>query len=206
MIASQNSTLNFKVVLVGSSGVGKSSLLQRLIDDTFETDVQSTVGVEFKLHDFQVGNETIHLNIWDTAGQEKFRSVAKAYFRNAVGAILAFSTTNSQSFLELDSWLNDLHSLALPNAVILLVGNKVDLISERSVTTSEAEDFAERHGIEYLETSAYDGQNVYESFLRLARTISEKIKRGEIKEVSAINNSSKLVKVNESSAETKKCC
>ena len=206
MIASQNSTLNFKVVLVGSSGVGKSSLLQRLIDDTFETDVQSTVGVEFKLHDFQVGNETIHLNIWDTAGQEKFRSVAKAYFRNAVGAILAFSTTNSQSFLELDSWLNDLHSLALPNAVILLVGNKVDLISERSVTTSEAEDFAERHGIEYLETSAYDGQNVYESFLRLARTISEKIKRGKIKEVSAINNSSKLVKVNESSAETKKCC
>ena len=138
MSSSQNS---YKVVVVGSSGVGKTAIVQRLVDGTFCDEGQSTVGVEFKSHTISFDDETMKLSIWDTAGQERFRSVSKAYFRNAVGAILVFSLDDAQSFNELDGWLNDLHALATPNAVITLVGNKQD-VAEKTVTTSEAEEFA----------------------------------------------------------------
>ena len=177
MSSAQNS---YKVVVVGSSGVGKTAIVQRLVDGTFCDEGQSTVGVEFKSHSISFDEETMKLSIWDTAGQERFRSVSKAYFRNAVGAILVFSLEDSQSFNELDGWLNDLHALATPNAVILLVGNKAD-VNDKTVTTSEAEAFAKRHNLEYLETSAKDGLNINDTFVRLARDINDKVKKGELR-------------------------
>ena len=176
-MSAQNS---YKVVVVGSSGVGKTAIVQRLVDGTFCDEGQSTVGVEFKSHSISFDDETMKLSIWDTAGQERFRSVSKAYFRNAVGAILVFSLDDAQSFNELDGWLNDLHALATANAVILLVGNKAD-VSEKTVTTSEAEAFAKRHNLEYLETSAKDGVNINDTFVRLARDINDKVKKGELR-------------------------
>ena len=171
----------YKVVVVGTSGVGKTAMVQRLVDNSFQEETQSTVGVEFKSYQITLDTETIKLNIWDTAGQERFRSVSKAYFRSAVGAILVFALNDSDSFNELENWLNDLHSLAAQNAAIILIGNKSDLEQERAVTTSEGQAFAERHGMNYLETSAKDGNNINEAFLRLAKTINDKVKRGEIK-------------------------
>ena len=177
---SSNSNNSYKIVVVGSSGVGKTAIVQRLVDGTFCNEGQSTVGVEFKSHSISFDNEVMKLSIWDTAGQERFRSVSKAYFRNAVGAILVFGLNDSQSFHDLDSWLNDLHSLSTPNAVILLIGNKSDL-SDKVITTSEAEAFAKRHNLEYLETSAKDNININDSFVRLARDIHDKVKKGELK-------------------------
>ncbi|EAX96787.1 Ras family protein [Trichomonas vaginalis G3] len=177
MSSTQNS---YKVVVVGSSGVGKTAIVQRLVDGTFSDEGQSTVGVEFKSHSVTFDDEVMKLSIWDTAGQERFRSVSKAYFRNAVGAILVFSLDDAQSFSELDGWLNDLHALSTPNAVILLVGNKAD-IADKVVTTAEAEAFSKRHGLEYLETSAKDGVNINDTFVRLARAINEKVKKGELR-------------------------
>jgi len=176
----QSPNNSFKIVVVGSSGVGKTAIVQRLVDGTFNEESQSTVGVEFKSHSISFDKETMKLSIWDTAGQERFRSVSKAYFRNAVGAILVFGLNDSQSFQDLDSWLNDLHALSTPNAVILLVGNKSD-ITDRVVTTAEAEAFAKRHNLEYLETSAKGNVNINDSFIRLARDINEKVKKGELK-------------------------
>lgn len=176
-MATQNS---YKVVVVGSSGVGKTAIVQRLVDGTFQEESQSTVGVEFKSHNITNDNEIVKLNIWDTAGQERFRSVSKAYFRNAVGAILVFACNDSGSFADLDSWLNDLHTLSTSNAVVVLVGNKSDLAEGRQVSVAEAETFAARHGMIYLETSARDGTNVSEAFVRLAKQISERVKKGEI--------------------------
>lgn len=175
-----NTQNSYKVVVVGSSGVGKTAIVQRLVDGTFCDEGQSTVGVEFKSHSVTFDEEVMKLSIWDTAGQERFRSVSKAYFRNAVGAILVFSIDDAQSFSELDGWLNDLHALATPNAVILLVGNKAD-VADRVVTTAEAENFSKRHGLEYLETSAKDGANITDTFVRLARAINEKVKKGELR-------------------------
>ena len=171
----------YKVVVVGTSGVGKTAIVQRLVDNTFQEETQSTVGVEFKSYQITLDAETIKLNIWDTAGQERFRSVSKAYFRSAVGAILVFALNDADSFNELENWLNDLHTLAAPNAAIILIGNKSDIENDRAITTSEGQAFAERHGMNYLETSAKDGKNINEAFLRLAKTINDKVKKGEIK-------------------------
>ena len=177
---SSNPLYTYKVVVVGSSGVGKTAVVQRLIENVFNVDGQSTIGVEFKSHCVSFDDETVRLNIWDTAGQERFRSVSKAYFRNAVGAVLVFSLDSIETFNDLDSWINDLNKLSTPNAAIILIGNKCDLKNDRQVSESEALSFAERHHIEYLETSAKDNTNIGETFVRLSRKIHERVKRGEI--------------------------
>lgn len=171
----------YKVVVVGASGVGKTAIVQRLTDGTFADEQQPTIGVEFKCFPTNVGNDIVKLNIWDTAGQEKFRSVSKAYFRNAVGAVLVFALDDMKSFDDLNGWLSDIHTLCVPNARILVVGNKTDLVDTRCISQSEAQDFAERHKIDYIETSALDGSNIDETFHRLARYIHEKVQSQEIR-------------------------
>ncbi|KAK8885023.1 hypothetical protein M9Y10_044151 [Tritrichomonas musculus] len=164
----------FKFILIGSSGVGKTSILKRLVDDQFSSDVQSTIGVEYSSTFFEINGEQIKLQIWDTAGQERFRSIAKSYFRNAVGVILAFDITERKTFDDVNGWLNDVHKLCDPDAAILLVGNKVDLEEKRVVNLAEAEQFAQHHQITYIETSACEGTNVREAFVGLAETLYRK--------------------------------
>lgn len=171
---------SYKIVVVGTSGVGKTALVQRLIDDAFSYESKPTIGVEFKSHTCKCGDETVKINIWDTAGQEKFRSISKAYFRNAVGALLVFSFSDRESFDHLNIWLNDLHSLCPENAIIILVGNKVDLTQDRVISNTEAQLFAERHGLDFFETSAFTSYNVSDTFAQLATKIHEKVKLGDI--------------------------
>ena len=114
------------------------------------------------------------MQIWDTAGQERFRAIARAYFRSAVGVILVFDLTDRKSFEDLNQWLNDVHSLCDPNAVVTLIGNKSDLTSQRVITAAEAENFAQLHQIQYLETSALGGDNIQEAFQRTAAQIYRK--------------------------------
>jgi small GTP-binding protein len=170
----------FKVVVVGASGVGKTAIVHQLINKNFKEESQSTIGVEFKSYSLQTDSETVKLQIWDTAGQERFRSVSKAYFRNALGAVLVFDLTNKPSLDELDGWINDLNSLSAPNAVIILAGNKADLTEERIVTENEARETAKRYGLDYLETSAKNGDNIAETFVRLASGILRQVKAGAI--------------------------
>lgn len=181
---------SFKIVVVGSSGVGKTAIVQRLIDGTFREEGQSTVGVEFKSFICPLEDQSVKLQIWDTAGQERFKSVSKAYFRNAVGAILVYDITNETSFEELSTWLNDLQALCNPNAYILLVGNKGDLESQRQVGVQQAKDFAEQHKLEYIETSALSGQNVSESFTRLAYGVATRVNNGQIQITSGAQKAS----------------
>ena len=170
----------FKVVVVGSSGVGKTAVVRQLIDGKFNEEGQPTIGVEFKTHSLTADGENIKLQIWDTAGQERFRAVSKAYFRNAVGAILVFDVTNRQSFEDLTNWHNDLTQLAQPNAFIVLVCNKCDLKDERQITEEEADAFAQRHNLIRIETSAKDGTNIKDAFARLGEGIVRKEKEGKL--------------------------
>jgi small GTP-binding protein len=165
------SIVSYKFIIIGSSGVGKTAILKRLVEDSFTDESQSTIGVEFDSTVMTVEDRKVKLQIWDTAGQERFRSIAKAYYRNAVGVILVFDITDRKSFDDLSSWLNDVHTLCDPNAVIQLIGNKTDLHGRRVVTLTEAENFASNHRMQYLETSAKVGENVRDAFQRVATSI-----------------------------------
>jgi small GTP-binding protein len=175
----ERESYTFKIVIVGSSGVGKTAILSRLINKMFKEESQTTVGVEFKSYPLQADGENVKLQIWDTAGQDRFRSVSKAYFRGAVGALLVFDITQRSSFDELSQWMSDLNSLCAPNAYILLVGNKSDLADERSVAETDARETARRYNLEYIETSAKRGDHIADAVVRLAGGILRSVKAAQ---------------------------
>ncbi|KAH0794898.1 small GTP-binding protein [Histomonas meleagridis] len=171
---------SFKFIVIGSSGVGKTSILKRLIDDQFSAENVSTIGVEYMSTVLEIDGQPIKLQIWDTAGQEKFRSIAKSYFRHAVGVILVYDITDRKSFDNLSLWLNDVHALCDPNAAITMIGNKLDLSSQRVVSLSEAQTFAASHQLTYIETSARGGDNVTEAFNRAAKLVYDRAETGKL--------------------------
>ena len=161
----------FKFIVIGSSGVGKTALLTRLVDHTFTGESQSTIGVEFIATEINVDGSAVKLQISDTAGQERFRAIAKAYFRSAIGVILVFDLTDRKSFDDLNQWLSDVHAHCDPNAVVTLIGNKSDLEQSRKISESEAKAFADLHQLNYLETSALGGDNVELAFQTTASNV-----------------------------------
>jgi small GTP-binding protein len=169
-----------KFVTVGESGVGKTSLLQRLSEGCFHEGVTPTVGVEYFSWDVVLDQERIRLGLWDTAGQERFYTIARTYFREAVGAIVVFDITHRDGFEALPKWVRDVRSDADPHCGVILIGNKSDLADKRKVSAAEAQEFAAVHSLTYFETSAKDGTNVEAAILRLATDQWEKVKRGEI--------------------------
>ncbi|KAG0149721.1 hypothetical protein CROQUDRAFT_653278 [Cronartium quercuum f. sp. fusiforme G11] len=173
-----------KFVVVGDSSTGKSSLLVQLTDKRFLGQSDPTIGVEFGASLISLPDgKTIKAQVWDTAGQESFRSITRSYYRGASGALLVFDTTYRPSFINLRQWLDDLKEFGDPGLVIVLVGNKADLCSEtvstsdsrargsRQVSQDEAQKWADEHGLEYIETSAKTGVNVEEAFTTVARKI-----------------------------------
>lgn len=170
----------FKFLVIGSAGTGKSCLLHQFIENKFKQDSNHTIGVEFGSKVVNVGGKTVKLQIWDTAGQERFRSVTRSYYRGAAGALLVYDITSRETYNALTNWLTDARTLASPNIVIILCGNKKDLDAEREVTFLEASRFAQENELMFLETSALTGENVEEAFLKCARTILNKIESGEL--------------------------
>ncbi|GFO30185.1 ras-related protein rab-4b [Plakobranchus ocellatus] len=170
----------FKFLVIGSAGAGKSCILHQFIENKFKQDSNHTIGVEFGSKVVNVGGKAVKLQIWDTAGQERFRSVTRSYYRGAAGALLVYDITSRETYNALTNWLTDARTLASPNIVIVLVGNKKDLEAEREVTFMEASRFAQENELMFLETSALTGENVEETFLKCARSILTKIESGEL--------------------------
>ena len=171
----------FRLILIGDSTVGKSSILKQFKEGEYFSDISLTVGVDFHAKLVRVNGQPIKLQLWDTAGQDKFRAIVKAYYRNAVGGLLVYDITNRDSFLHLDEWLEDAKKHADPQKpVFILVGNKLDQEKNREVSTRDGQRYADKHGIEFIETSARTGRNIEEVFQQIATTIYNKIKEGEI--------------------------
>ncbi|XP_052827864.1 ras-related protein Rab-4B isoform X1 [Octopus bimaculoides] len=170
----------FKFLVIGSAGTGKSCILHQFIENKFKQDSNHTIGVEFGSKVVNVGGKSVKLQIWDTAGQERFRSVTRSYYRGAAGALLVYDITSRETYNALTNWLTDARTLASPNIVIILVGNKKDLEADREVTFLEASRFAQENELMFLETSALTGENVEETFLKCARSILTKIESGEL--------------------------
>eukprot|EP01025_Chloroclados_australasicus_P032396 TRINITY_DN3286_c0_g1_i1.p2 TRINITY_DN3286_c0_g1~~TRINITY_DN3286_c0_g1_i1.p2 ORF type:complete len:214 (-),score=21.47 TRINITY_DN3286_c0_g1_i1:325-966(-) len=170
----------FKYIIIGDTGVGKSCLLLQFTDKRFQPVHDLTIGVEFGARMINIDGKQIKLQIWDTAGQESFRSITRSYYRGAAGALLVYDITRRDTFNHLASWLEDARQHANPSMTIMLIGNKSDLSHKREVSTEEGERFAQEHGLVFLETSAKTAHNVEEAFINTARKIHEKIESGDV--------------------------
>ncbi|CAA0837468.1 Ras-related protein RABA4d [Striga hermonthica] len=168
----------FKVVLIGDSAVGKSQLLARFARNKFSSESKATIGVEFQTKTLVIDHNTVKAQIWDTAGQERYRAVTSAYYRGAVGAMLVYDMTKRQSFDHMARWLEELRAHADKNTAIMLVGNKCDLGTLRAVPTEDAQEFAERENLYFMETSALQATNVESAFftilIEIYRIVSKK--------------------------------
>jgi len=171
----------FILVLIGDSGVGKSCLLLRFADDTWMDSYISTIGVDFKIRTIELDGKTIKLQIWDTAGQERFRTISSTYYRGAHGIIVVYDVTNKGSFESVNDWLVEISKYARENVTKLLVGNKSDLAvgDARAVRFEEGKEFADRHRMPFLETSAKSAANVETAFLTMAAEIKNRMEAGE---------------------------
>uniref|UniRef100_A0AC11CR26 RAB2A, member RAS onco family n=1 Tax=Ovis aries TaxID=9940 RepID=A0AC11CR26_SHEEP len=152
----------FKYIIIGDTGVGKSCLLLQFTDKRFQPVHDLTIGVEFGARMITIDGKQIKLQIWDTAGQESFRSITRSYYRGAAGALLVYDITRRDTFNHLTTWLEDARQHSNSNMVIMLIGNKSDLESRREVKKEEGEAFAREHGLIFMETSAKTASNVEE--------------------------------------------
>jgi small GTP-binding protein len=164
---------SYKVILLGDSGVGKSNLLARFTKGVFLPHTKPTVGVEFASKTVQMeNNKLVRAQIWDTAGQERYRLIASSYYRRALGALLVYDVTNRNSFDNLLKWLREVEEVADEDCLVMLVGNKIDLHRQtRAVSLQDGRDFAMRHKVAFIETSAKDDIGVDASFQHLLQAI-----------------------------------
>jgi Ras-related protein Rab-5C len=161
-----------KVVMLGSSTVGKSSIVTRLIRNTFPVEVMPTIGASFLSKTMAVGETQVKLQIWDTGGSERYRSMAPMYFRDADAAIIVYDVTSTQTFQEMEIWLKELYQKGPQSIIIALAGNKSDLTARRAVDESSLQRFAEKYQIDtWMETSALTGDNINELFESIAKGV-----------------------------------
>lgn len=175
-----------KILLIGDSGVGKSSVMIRYSDDQYDDSSIPTIGVDFKIKTTEINGKKCKLQIWDTAGQERFRTITSSYYRGANGIIIVYDISNENTFKNISYWISECQSYTSPNTKILLVGNKCDASSKSNITIVERSEiskpyrqvhyedaltFAKSHGIKYVETSAKNGNGIEQAFNELIEEI-----------------------------------
>lgn len=201
-------TIMFKIILMGDSNTGKTSLIRRYVNNSFEDNYYCTIGVDFFLKFVTVKDTKIKLQIWDTAGMEKYRSLSISYIRGTFAAFVLFDLTSRLSFENVLNWVEcyfkNCKSQYQKN--VILIGNKADLVDQRAISKQEAEDFAKANNLIYWETSAKEGNNVEEVFGYVANFLYENYKDSFTENTTNVNffkagNSDNLLKKND-----KKCC
>lgn len=166
-------TLRVKMVLLGASGVGKSSLATRFVKGEFK-DCAPTVGCAYQTHVVNVNGASLRFEIWDTAGQEKYHSVTPLYYRGAHAALLVYDISKRDTFTRAQLWLKELERQIIPDStVVWLVGNKADLAQSRQVSAQEGQSLAEDRGLGFIETSALSGEHVNQLLVTVAYRVYE---------------------------------
>ena len=168
----------FKYIIIGDAAVGKSNLLLRYTHGQFKPEYQLTIGVEFGAKNVQIRNKIYRIQIWDTAGQENFRSITRAYYKNSVCALVVYDISSRDSFNNVSTWIEDCKNQSPKTIFMVLVGNKSDLNDRRQVNTEEGQELAEKYGMLFFETSAKSGENVEDVFVKSADEIARKIDQG----------------------------
>jgi len=169
---------NFKFVVIGDTGAGKSSVLLRFADNAFQDSYLATVAVDFRHRTVTVNGKSCKLQIWDTAGQERYRTITSAYYRGADAIVMVYDVTNQESIRHINDWHAEVSRYAAPDTCKLLIGNKCDLESQRVVPKATAKTFADELNIPFIETSAKDGKNVDKAFIQLTEMLLQREKNG----------------------------
>ncbi|KAK0066336.1 ras-related protein RabC [Biomphalaria pfeifferi] len=160
-----------KIVIIGHEGVGKTSLLLRYTDEQFQEHYSTTIGVDFKIKNVTRDDYLAILQLWDTAGQDRFRAIVSSFYRGANGLIIVFDVCDLTSFERVPYWIDEASRYGDPSCIKLLVGNKTDKVNDRQVTSALAQSLADQFGMQYIETSAKEAQNVQAVFDVMADTI-----------------------------------
>ena len=179
MANKSNAHIKLKLLIIGDSAVGKTSMLLKYTDNFFPESHLATIGVEFKTKDIQYNGYNINLQVWDTAGQERFKSITKSFFRNANGIIFVYDITQKNSFKNVKDWIKD--SEANDSGFKrILVGNKIDLQNKRQVQLNEVKDWADKKNLEVIEASAKTGANIDKAVMKLIELILQNKSKDEI--------------------------
>ena len=207
-ISQTDTFINFKIIIIGDSGVGKSTLLKRAVYNRYDESYQATIGFEFLLMHFKVNDLKIKLQIWDTCGEEMYRSLVQGFYRNTSLAIIVYDVSDEKSFKSAEMWLQDLRQHTEADLPVFLVGNKNDL--ERKVSQEEAKDFYEKYNLQFcIESSAKNNYNIKEIFFEASKCLYNNYKK-----VQSINNNIPMVnrlKLDNNNKDSdnqkkKKCC
>lgn len=203
-------TYNFKIILLGCISVGKTAILERYISNKFNDAYQCTMKCEFKTKFTNINDSAqAKLEIWDTVGDEKFRSITKQYYKNADGILLVYDVTRRSSFDSLISWVKDIRDNAPADSVLYLVGNKSDLTKERVISCQEGTNKAEELGMLFIEVSAKEGDNIHMLFGNISEAMMHIMETKPQKTKNQINLNQPSEILNEDKNETNKkkaCC
>ena len=182
MVEEEDYEMMVKIILIGDSAVGKTNIMSKYLRGQFQENSKATVGVEFGSKLFKIDNHNIKAQIWDTAGQEKYKSITGAYYKGSKGAFVVYDITRKETFDATDRWINDLKISSDPKINIILIGNKSDLEDKRDVLKEQGEEKAKSFGCAFLETSAFNGDNIDKGFEMMISDIFKKFKEESLEE------------------------
>jgi small GTP-binding protein len=169
MISQKDYDYLFKMILIGDAGAGKTCLSYRYVDNTWTDAYIATIGIDFKIKIFDLDEKKVKLQIFDTAGQERFRKITAAYYKSVAGIVLVYDITEIESFNNLNNWIEEIEKNASKDVCKILVGTKSDMEDKRQVSYEQENEFAEKLGMKFFETSAKASQNVEEVFVALTK-------------------------------------
>jgi len=208
---SENYEQLYKIIIIGDSGVGKSNILGRYLRNEFHEDTKATVGVEFGSKKMVIENVTIKLQIWDTAGEERYRSITSAYYKGSKGCFIVYDITNPQSFDDLMKWYEEIKRSGDKGVSIILVGNKCDLENERKITIEMGKNKAKEMNCPFYETSALNNIMIDQVFKVMCEDIYNRIKTEKKSEeddddIEIVKDDNKIININIDNKQNKKCC
>ena len=195
-----NYDLTLKLLVVGDSSVGKTNFVMRLTNNEFSKNYMTTSGIDLKTTDIEIKNKKIHIQLWDTAGQEKYKAITKNLFLKVMGALIIYDITNEASYNNLKSWVKLIKEECGKHMQLIILGNKSDLNDERKISKDEAINYAKEQNIEYIETSSKTGENVKKAVTMICESILENKEMNDSSSF-VLDNSSYLM-----DKRKKKCC
>jgi small GTP-binding protein len=198
-------TVDSKIVLLGSASVGKTCIICRAVSDEFDKEMPATIGACYTSKELEIGDVTINLQIWDTAGQERFRTLAPMYYRNSIVALLVFSVIDDRSLQDVQTWAEEMKQQTEEMPTLFVVANKIDLVDERRVLPEQGQAVAKDLGAFYSEVSAKSGSGIDELFIRVAEESLKKLNTEEAGQTPTVVKQQTVTLKSDAPGKKKKC-